>query len=106
MRSTFFGLETARRALAANQRAMDVAGHNIANANAPGYTRQQPVLSATAPYTLPSFVRPAGAGQVGTGVAVMEIRRLPADLPGTHTREGAAEAGTWASPAGAPPPPR
>src|SRR4030042_6475130 len=106
MRPAFFGLGTARRALAASQRAMDVAGHNIANANAPGYTRQQPVLSATAPYTLPSFVRPAGAGQVGTGVAVMEIRRVPTDLLATQSRQGAAEAGTWASPAGAPPPPR
>jgi flagellar hook-associated protein 1 FlgK len=97
MRSTFFGLETARRALAASQRAMDVAGHNIANANAPGYTRQQPVLSATDPYTLPSFVRPDGTGQVGTGVEVMEIRRLQSDLLETQSRQVASELGTWAS---------
>ena len=40
--STFFGLETALRGILAQQRALDVTGHNIANANTVGYTRQEP----------------------------------------------------------------
>jgi len=76
MRSTFFGLEIARSAIQAQQRALDVTGHNIANASSPGYTRQEAVLGAKAPYTVPGMNRPTSPGQVGTGVAVEEIRRL------------------------------
>ncbi|MGI6606941.1 MAG: flagellar basal body protein [Peptococcia bacterium] len=47
MRSTFFGLSIGYRALAAQQRALDVTSHNIANANTPGYTRQGVVMEAT-----------------------------------------------------------
>lgn len=75
MRATFFGFEIARRALFAEQRALDVTGHNIANANTPGFSRQEAVLRATEAYTVPGWNRPLSAGQVGTGVAVQEIRR-------------------------------
>jgi len=97
MRSTFFGLETARRALSASQRALDIAGHNIANANAPGYTRQQAVLAATDPYTLPSYAHLRSAGQVGTGVEVAEVRRIQCALLAAQSRQVASESGTWAS---------
>ena len=36
--STFLGLETTLRGILAQQRALDVTGHNIANANTIGYT--------------------------------------------------------------------
>lgn len=97
MRATFFGFETARRALAASQRATDIAAHNIANANAPGYTRQQAVLKATDPYARPSFISPAYVGQIGTGVEVGEVRRLQSALLAAQARQVAAETGTWAS---------
>lgn len=76
MRTTFFGLEIARSALQTQQRALDVTGHNIANANTDGYTRQEAVIGAKNPYTVPGMNRPASPGQVGTGVQVEEIRRL------------------------------
>ena len=50
MLSTFSGLETARRALMTQQQALYTVGHNVANANTAGYTRQrtehltQPIL--------------------------------------------------------------
>ena len=44
MTGTFVGLETALRALRAQQAAVDVTNHNIANANTPGYSRQIAVL--------------------------------------------------------------
>ncbi len=76
MRSTFFGLELGWRALQAEQRAIDVTGHNVANANTPGYSRQELIVAPSDPYTVPSSVRPGGmAGQVGTGVKEVEIRR-------------------------------
>jgi flagellar hook-associated protein 1 FlgK len=76
LRSTFFGLEIGRRGLQAQQRALDVTGHNVTNANTPGFTRQEAVLVTTTPFPVPSLNRPWGAGQVGTGVEIAEIRRL------------------------------
>lgn len=76
MRSTFFGIEVARRALFAQQRAMDVASHNIANANDPAYSRQRAEMEATAPYAPPGTAPAGVAGQVGTGVWVKAIQRL------------------------------
>ncbi|NLC37653.1 MAG: hypothetical protein GX779_00110, partial [Clostridia bacterium] len=47
---------------------MNTSAHNIANANTPGYTRQQVIMEASAPFPVPSLNRPGGAGQLGTGV--------------------------------------
>lgn len=76
MRSTFFGLDIARKALAAQQRALDVTGHNIANQATPGFSRQRAVLTTTNPYTVPGMHTGSAAGQVGTGVQVSTIYRL------------------------------
>lgn len=75
MRSTFFGIETARRALWAHLRAIDVAAHNVANADTPGYSRQVARLRPTTPHS-PSSPRAVVAGQVGTGVWVQSIDNL------------------------------
>ncbi len=75
MYSTFGGIETARRALFAQQRVLDVTGHNIANADTPGYSRQRVTLSATRPIPAIGFQRTPGAGQIGTGVEVAAIKR-------------------------------
>lgn len=76
MRSTFFGLDIARKALAAQSRALDVTGHNIANQATPGYSRQRAVLTTTNPYTVPGMHNNTSAGQIGTGVQVSTIYRL------------------------------
>lgn len=60
--------ETGKSALFAYQKAMGVTGHNIANVNTPGYTRQEMVLSEARP-------QDGYPGQVGTGVQATEIRR-------------------------------
>ena len=41
IRSTFAGFTTAQLGMAASQRALDVAGQNIANINTIGYTKQR-----------------------------------------------------------------
>ena len=51
--STFFGIETTLRGLLAEQGALDVTSHNIANASTEGYSRQEAVLVASPAYTLP-----------------------------------------------------
>ena len=75
MRSTFFGLDIAYRALQAQQQAIDVVSHNIANASTPGYSRQTAILAATLPFGTPSVTWDAGPGQMGTGVEVIDVRR-------------------------------
>ena len=45
--STFTGIQTSLRGLLAQQRALDVTSHNIANASTVGYTRQEATLAAT-----------------------------------------------------------
>ncbi|MGI9658153.1 MAG: flagellar hook-associated protein FlgK, partial [Gaiellaceae bacterium] len=74
--STFMGLQTALRGILAQQRALDTTAHNIANANTVGYTRQEAQLAPTRPYTEPAVSRPPQAGQIGTGVDVVEFRRI------------------------------
>ena len=71
MRSSFFGIETARRAIAAHRTTIDVIGHNLANANTEGYSKQDAVLNPTTPY----FVQGARQLSLGTGVAVETITR-------------------------------
>ena len=58
MRSTFMGLETARRGMFTQQTALHTTGHNIANANTPGYTRQRVNFAQTEPYPISSINRP------------------------------------------------
>lgn len=41
IRPTFLAFETARKAIGINQIGLDTVGHNISNANTPGYTRQR-----------------------------------------------------------------
>lgn len=49
--STFQGLEIAKTGLFVSQKALEVTGHNIANANTPGYTRQVVDMALIAPPT-------------------------------------------------------
>jgi flagellar hook-associated protein 1 FlgK len=73
---TFGGFNIAVRGLFANQKAMNVTAHNVANAKTPGYSRQQAIMETTYPFPMPSLNRPGGAGQMGTGVDVSKIARV------------------------------
>jgi flagellar hook-associated protein 1 len=76
MRSTFHGLETARRGMFTQQSALQTTGHNIANANTPGYSRQRVNFVQTEPYPAASRNRPNIPGQMGTGVQAGSIQRV------------------------------
>ena len=65
--------------LLANQAALRTVGHNISNADSPGYSRQS-VDQAT---TTPQF---SGAGYQGTGVEVQGIRRIVDDFTVSQIR--------------------
>jgi flagellar hook-associated protein 1 FlgK len=76
MRSTFSGIEVAKRSLFAQQTAQQTTAHNIANANTKGYTRQVVNLVATRPMEAVALSRSNTPGQIGTGVEFDAINRI------------------------------
>ncbi|MGE5418119.1 MAG: flagellar hook-associated protein FlgK [Acidobacteriota bacterium] len=96
MLSTFMNLELGRRALMAQQYALDVTGHNVANASTAGYTRQEAVMKTTTPFTSPTMTD-ISVGQFGTGVVMEEIRRLRDDFMDLQFRSENKTLGLWDS---------
>jgi flagellar hook-associated protein 1 FlgK len=73
-------LNTARSALFSQQYAIDVIGHNIANVDTPGYSRQSPVLQSNDPAAYGGFV-------LGRGVDIQEIQRISDSFVETRLNE-------------------
>ncbi len=67
--SLFDALGTASRALQVNQKGLAVAGHNIANVETEGYSRQRQRLQSALANVSP-------AGNIGTGVEQVTIERV------------------------------
>ena len=62
-------LDIASRALMAQSCGLDVTGHNIANVNTPGYSRQRPVFEPVDPFNF-------GGAWFGRGVNLEEVQRI------------------------------
>jgi len=73
-------INTGISALNAFKRQMDTTGHNIANVNTEGYSRQTVQLTTREPQVYPQ-------GYVGTGVDVASIRRNYDDYLATQVRD-------------------
>ncbi|RJO67171.1 MAG: flagellar hook-associated protein FlgK [Myxococcales bacterium] len=58
-------LNIARSGISVNQSALKVTGHNVANVNTPGYSRQRISLKSI-----------GGAGMLGAGVSLADVRRV------------------------------
>ncbi len=95
MPGTFFGLEIARRGLQVHRTAMDITGHNVANANTPGYTRQEAVITATDPYANPTLGSRLLPGQLGTGVEASMVRRIKNEYLDTQARDSISSREFW-----------
>ncbi|OGO77294.1 MAG: flagellar hook-associated protein FlgK [Clostridiales bacterium GWB2_37_7] len=94
MRSTFAGLSIAISGAWAQQRALDVTGHNISNVNTPGYSRQSVIHASTSP----TYIGVSGNGNlmnVGTGVDVQEIRQYRDYFLDQKLRRENQELGYW-----------
>ena len=74
MSGTFSVLNTASTALAAQQRAVDVTGQNIANVNTDGYSRQRVNMQSIGGNTNPAFW--SISSQVGQGVDATQVARI------------------------------
>ncbi len=81
-------LNVARGALLTQQRAIDVTGHNIANVNTPGYSRQRVNMQTNTPI-------PFSPGQMGTGVNAVEIQRIYDRFLGVQISNENQNLGRW-----------
>ncbi|GAB4317044.1 MAG: flagellar hook-associated protein FlgK [Candidatus Zixiibacteriota bacterium] len=88
MSGIFQGLELGKRALLSQQYALSTIGHNIANANTPGYSRQRVHLTATNPLS-------NTIGQFGTGVQVATVRHVRDVFLTNQYRQGSESSGRW-----------
>ena len=96
MSSTFSGLSRASSALAAQQRALDTTGQNIANVNTAGYSRQRAELQSVGGSIVPAtYATGDGLGQGVTADTVTRIR--DAFLEGRAQTEHAATASLTAA---------
>lgn len=95
MPGTWFGLEIAKRGTMAHRKAMDVTGHNIANASTTGYSRQEAVIKPTDPWTLPGLETRMLPGQLGTGSQVTEVRRIRDYYLDVQYRQSGSYEGYW-----------
>lgn len=93
--SSFFGLEIARRALFTSQKAINVTGHNIANANTKGYTLQRVISAAVDPDIGGTrFLSPA-KDLVGCGVTIQTIEQVRNTYLDRQYRKENSARGEW-----------
>ncbi len=95
MRSTFHGLETVKRGLFSQQTGMQTTGHNIANANTEGFSRQKVNFVASNPMEVPALSRSTAPGQLGTGVDFSNIQRVRESFLDDQFRNQNKSYGDW-----------
>ncbi|PTS83640.1 flagellar hook-associated protein FlgK [Pseudomonas sp. HMWF032] len=69
--------------LAANKTALSVTGHNITNVNTPGFSRQESVQATRTPQF-------SGAGYIGSGTTLVDVRRIYNEFLTTQVRSSTA----------------
>lgn len=81
-------LDIGRGALLSHQKAISTTGHNIANVNTPGYSRQRVNLA-----TNPGLA--SASGQMGAGVRVSDIQRIYDQFLGSQINTESYNQGKW-----------
>jgi flagellar hook-associated protein 1 len=82
------GLEIGKRALLTHQVSLQTIGHNIANVNTPGYTRQRVGITASHP-------EESANGPIGSGIQVANVRHIRDLFLGKQYREAQKSLGEW-----------
>ncbi|MFC5448791.1 flagellar hook-associated protein FlgK [Paenibacillus aestuarii] len=95
MTSTFHGIETAKRSLFTQQAALNTTGHNIANANTEGFSRQVVNMNASIPIEYPGLNKSNMPGQLGTGVEFSSITRIREAFLDDQYRNENKSLGSW-----------
>jgi flagellar hook-associated protein 1 FlgK len=69
--------------LAANKTSLAVTGHNITNVNTPGFSRQETIQATRTPQF-------SGAGYIGSGTTLVDVRRIYNEFLNTQVRSSTA----------------
>jgi flagellar hook-associated protein 1 FlgK len=80
-------LSVGQSALAAAQAGLTTTGHNIANVNTPGYSRQVVLQGAAGS-------QDSGFGYVGKGTEVLSVRRIYNEFLSTQVRNSQSSSGS------------
>lgn len=95
MASTFHSIETAKRSLFTQTAALSTTGHNIANANTEGYSRQIVKMTASRPMEAYGITKSTVPGQLGTGVEFGSIERIRESFLDNQFRDENSALGNW-----------
>ena len=95
MSGTFFGIGVAQSGLAAQKRAMEVLGYNVAHANDPTYKRQRVVVNEGMVVAQSQEAGIGGAMSIGTGVSTSDIERVRDTLVESRLRDASQGAAQW-----------
>lgn len=96
MSNLLSGLNTALQTMLANQAAIQTVEHNVANANVPGYHRQEAPMQAARAYAPAGlYTSTTSAGQIGAGVIVDKITRFKQEIFDASFRNQSAQAAYW-----------
>lgn len=95
MSSLFYGFEIAKTGLYTSQKAISVTGHNIANANTVGYTRQRLITESIDPSGSHNRFSPTLSGSVGGGVTVQLLDQVRSEYVDRELRRENASMGQW-----------
>lgn len=95
MRSTFMGLETNKSGLFLQQSALYTTGHNIANANTIGYSRQRVNMQAMPGFPGAGLNSPKMPGHLGTGAEANSIQRVRDEFIDRQYRQETNKLGYW-----------
>ena len=80
MSSLFYGLEIAKTGLNVSQQGINLTGHNIANANTVGYTRQRIIQNSIEPSSALTRLSDVNKSTIGGGVAITMIDQIRNDF--------------------------
>lgn len=97
MPSTFMGIEIGKRGVMSHSQALHTVGHNLANAETEGYSRQRVEVASAKPIYDPAMNRAAGPGQLGQGVEVVRVARFEDMLLEGRIVEKGGDFGYWST---------
>ncbi|MCK5129298.1 MAG: flagellar hook-associated protein FlgK [Clostridiales bacterium] len=94
---SFNSLEIAKTGLFVSRRALDITGHNIANADTVGYTRQRLVTQSLDPYGQNGRFLQVNNDSVGRGVSSLILDQIRSSYIDREYRHQNSDAGLWST---------
>ena len=93
MRPSFMGFESAKSAIFANQKSIDIVGNNLSNVNTAGYTRQRVDRASMVAPTHSSRIGSSNIGLLGQGVDTLGVSQTRDEFLDMRFRQEYSNAG-------------